>query len=124
MILTSNDYTGSAEGVFTIDATVTSSRGDTAVLSLPFIVENRSLTAPQIELSQYLLFVKKGEEVDPEQFIVSATDNKEEDLTDDITIDTNLDVNKKGTYIVHYYAVDERGERGHSVLIVVVGNTK
>ena len=124
MILTSNDYTSSAEGVFTIDATVTSSKGDTATISLPFIVENRSLTAPQIELSQYLLFVKKGEEVDPEQFIVSATDNKDEDITEDITIDTNLDVRKEGTYIVHYYADDERGERGHSILIVVVGNSK
>ena len=124
MILTSNDYTGSAEGVFTIDATVTSSRGDTVDISFPFIVENRSLTAPQIELSQYLLYTKKGKTVDPEQFIVSATDNKDEDITEDITIDTNLDVNKKGTYLIHYYAVAERGERGHSVLIVVVGNCK
>ena len=39
-------------------------------------------------------------------------------------VDTNLNVNKEGTYIVHYYAVDDRGERGHSVMIVMVGNAK
>lgn len=122
MILTSTDYASAKEGVFTIDAAVTNSKGDNAVISLPLIVENRSLSAPKIELSQYLLYIQKGEETDPEQFIVNAVDYNDEDITDDITIDTNLDVNKEGTYIVHYYAVDDRGERGHSILVVIVGN--
>ena len=52
MILTSNDYTSSAEGVFTIDATVTSSKGDTATISLPFIVENRE-TVVLFSFSEY-----------------------------------------------------------------------
>ena len=124
MILTSKDYAGATEGVFSIDATVTNSKGDTAVLTLPLIVENRSLSAPQIELSQYLLYVDKGEKTDPEEFIVKAVDYTEDDITKDVTIDTNLNVNKEGTYIVHYFAVDDRGERGHSILIVIVGNEK
>ncbi len=124
MILTSTDYVSSKEGVFTIDASVTSSKGDTASISLPVVVENRSLSAPQIELSQYLIYIDKGEVTDPAQFIVSAVDYNEDDITEDITIDTNLDVNRDGIYMVHYYAVDDRGERGHSTLIVIVGNAK
>lgn len=124
LIITSNDFANATEGVFNIDAVVTNSKGDTAGISLPLIVENRSLSAPQIELSEYLLRIEKGTVTDPAQFIVSAVDYNEEDITKDITIDTNLDVNREGTYLVHYYAVDDRGERGHSVLIVIVGNEK
>ena len=124
MIITSKDYASATEGVFTIDAVVTNSKGDTAEISLPLIVENRSLSAPQIELSKYLLRIEKGTVTDPSQFIVSAVDYNEKDITKDITIDTNLDVNSEGTYLVHYYAVDDRGERGHSVLTVIVGNEK
>ena len=124
LIITSKDYASATEGVFTIDAVVTNSKGDTAEISLPLIVENRSLSAPQIKLSKYLLRIEKGTVTDPSQFIVSAVDYNEKDITKDITIDTNLDVNSEGTYLVHYYAVDDRGERGHSVLIVIVGNEK
>lgn len=124
LILTSADYTGATEGVFTIDATVTNSKGDTAAVAFPVIVEKRSPSAPKIELTQYLVYLEKGEEIDTEQFIVSAVDYRDKNITDDITIDTNLNIDKEGTYIVHYYAVDNRGERGHSTLIVIVGNGK
>ncbi len=124
MILTSKDYVAATEGVFTIDVTVTNSMGDVSVLTFPLIVENRSLSAPQIELSQYLLYIDKGDEFDAEDYLVSATDYKEKNLLRKVTVDTNLNVNKEGTYIVHYYAVDDRGERGHSTMIVIVGNEK
>ena len=124
MILTSNDYATATEGVFNIDVTVTNSMGDTSVLTFPLIVENRSLSAPEIELSQYLLYVDIGEEIDPEEYLVSAIDYKERDVLRRVTVDTNLNVNKEGTYIVHYYAEDDRGERGHSIMIVMVGKEK
>ena len=124
MILTSNDYSTATEGVFNIDVTVTNSMGDTSVLTFPLIVENRSLSAPEIELSQYLLYVDIGEEIDPEEYLVSAIDYKERDVLRRVTVDTNLNVNKEGTYIVHYYAEDDRGERGHSIMIVMVGKEK
>lgn len=124
IILTSKDYSTATEGVFSIDVTVTNSMGDTALLTFPLIVENRSLSAPEIELSQYLLYIDKGEEIDPEEYIVSAVDYKEKSLLRKVTVDTNLNINKEGTYIVHYYAVDDRGEKGHSIMIVMVGNAK
>ncbi len=124
MILTSNDYATATEGVFSIDVTVTNSMGDSSVLTFPLIVENRSLSAPEIELSQYLLYVDKGEEIEPEDYLVSAIDYRERDVLRKVTVDTNLNVNKEGTYIVHYYAEDDRGERGHSIMIVMVGNEK
>ncbi len=124
MILTSKDYTTATEGVFSIDVTVTNSMGDTSVLTFPLTVENRSLSAPEIELSEYLVYLDKGEKIDLEEYIVSAVDYEERDILSKVTVDTNLNVNKEGTYIVHYYAEDSRGERGHSIMIVMVGKEK
>ena len=70
------------------------------------------------------LYIENGEEIDPEEYIVAATDYKERSVLRRVTVDTNLNVNKEGTYIVHYYAEDDRGEKGHSVMIVMVGKEK
>ncbi len=121
MILTSDDYTKSVTGVFTVTATVTTEKGDTATLELPLIVEDRSEAAPEIELKEYLIYADKGEKIDYEDYLVRATNNDEEDITDDVTIETKINTKKAGTYLVHYYAVDDNDNKGHTVLTVVVG---
>ncbi len=120
IILTSDDYTRSVAGVFTINARVTTSKGDTASIDLPLIVEDRSETAPVIELKDYLIYVDKGEKVNFKKYLLKATDNEEKDITDDVTIDTKINMKKEGTYLVHYYAEDENGAKGHTTLVVVV----
>ncbi len=121
MILTSDDYTKSVTGVFTINARVTTEKGDTAVLDIPLIVEDRSEAAPEIKLKKYLIYADKGEKLDFEDYLVSATDSEERDITDDVTIETKINMKKEGTYLVHYYAEDRNDNKGHTVLIVVVG---
>lgn len=120
VVITSSDFSAASAGVFSIDLAVTSSKGDEAKLTLPLIVEDRSLSAPKIELKDYLIYINKGEEVNAEENIISATDSFGEDIIDDVVIDTNLDVNKEGVYIVHYYATDDKDNRGHSTLYVIV----
>lgn len=120
LILTSDDYTKSVAGVFTITANVTTAKGDTATLDIPLIVEERSESAPEIELKEYLIYADKGEKIDFEDFLVKATDSEDEDITDDVTIEKKINMKKAGTYLVHYYAVDDNDNRGHSVLVVVV----
>ena len=45
---------------------------------------------------------------------------KEESLKDQVTVESNVDFKKPGTYNVHYYVTDSNNFRGHSVMTVVV----
>lgn len=120
VLITSTDYSVASAGVFSIDLAVTNSKGDEAKLTLPLIVEDRSLSAPVIELKDYLIYVKKGEKVNTKDNIISVTDSSGKDMMEDVIIDTNLNVNKEGIYIVHYFATDNKDNRGHSTLYVIV----
>jgi hypothetical protein len=107
-------------GVFTLELTVNNKKGDISRLSLPLIIEERNLSAPKIELKEYLVYVKEGQTVDFRDYIVKATSKNEEDLTSFVRIDDNVNFNTSGTYIVNYFVTDKNGAQGHSVLYIVV----
>lgn len=121
IIVTSEDYAKSVAGVFSIEISVTNSKGDNSVVTVPLIVEDRPLSAPKVELGEYLLYAKKGESIDFENLIESATDNLGVSVIDSVRIESNVDFNTEGTYSVHYYVTDSRGVQGHTLLTVVVG---
>lgn len=121
MIITFDDFVTSTTGVFSINATVTNSKGDTSDITLPLIVEDRNILAPKIILKDYLVNIQKGEEFDPQEYVKRVVDRDEDILALDVKIESKVDVNKEGVYMVHYYATDSHGLRGHSVLIVAVG---
>lgn len=121
MIITSDDYVPSAAGVFSINATVTNSKGDTSTITLPLIVEDRSISAPRIVLTDYLVYIEKGQAIDPQKYIEQVVDAEENVLNLEVRAESAVDVNKEGVYMVHYFATDAEGSRGHSVLIVAVG---
>lgn len=120
VVITSPDYTSSVTGVFTVELSVTNKKGDTSTLSLPLIMEERNLSAPQIVLKDYLIYVDKNKKVDFEDYIVEAIDRNGRDITDRIETDDNVDFKKEGVYTVHYFVTDSNGAEGHSVLNVVV----
>lgn len=121
MILTSDDYTSAVSGVFTVKATVTSNKGDVSEIHLPLIIEDRSSAAPEIILKDYLIYVKPNTRLDLRSFLVSAQDLAGNNLTAQVKVESNINTSKEGMYLVHYFATDEAGNRGHSVLTVVVG---
>ncbi len=121
IIVTSNDFTSSVTGVFDIEVSVTNSKGDTSIVNIPLIVEDRSITAPEIQLSEYLIYVDLGSDEDFSKYLISATDNFGNDVTSAVRIDENVNFDKAGTYTVHYYVTDSRGTQGHTVLNVIVG---
>ena len=122
IIVTSEDFTGSVVGVFSIDISVTNSKGDVSTLKLPLVLEDRTLSAPVIELSEYLIYADIGEEIDFASFIVGAKDKKQTDIPlESVRIETKADMEKEGIYSVHYYVDDSSGARGHSILNVIVG---
>lgn len=121
IIITSEDYTKSVAGVFSIEISVTNSKGDSSVLTIPLIVEDRPLSAPEVELREYLIYAEKGESIDFAELVEAATDNWGVSVRDSVRIESNVDFNTEGTYSVHYYVTDSRGVQGHTVLTVVVG---
>ena len=124
MIITSEDYSGVTTGVFSITAKVSNSKGDSSSVTLPLIIEDRSMSAPVINLKSYLVYTDVNKPIDPESFVSSVTDAQgetDEDLTDSLKIESNADYTKEGVYTVHYYASDSDGVQGHTVLAVVVG---
>ncbi len=121
IIITSEDFSSSTAGVFELEVSVANSKGDTSIINLPLVVEDRSVMAPKIELSQYLIYTKPGEEIDFQQYLVKAQDRLEKDITNDVRIETNANLNAPGTYSVHYYVTDSNGVSGHTILNVIVG---
>lgn len=121
IITTSNNFSNSVAGFYTIKATVTNSKGDYAEIDLPLIVEDRPLNAPVIELSEYLVFTPVGKKIDFASYVVDALDEREDSLKPLVKFESNVDFSKEGTYHVHYYVTDINGYRGHSVMTVIVG---
>ncbi len=121
IIVTSEDFTGSVTGVFEIEVSVTNSKGDTSIINIPLIVEDKSLSAPEIQLTEYLIYTDLGEKVDFTEYLAEAVDSLGNDITSSVRIETNIDYSQKGTYSVHYYVNDSKGVQGHTVLNVIVG---
>ena len=119
IIVTSDDYSSSNAGAYSIDVSVTNSKGDTSTVQLPLIVEDRPISVPEIELSEYLVYAKKGASIDFNEYLIDAI-QEERSLKNKVTLESNVDFSKPGTYHVHYYVTDTDDLRGHSVLTVIV----
>ncbi len=121
IIVTSKDFTDSVAGVFEIEVSVTNSKGDTSVIYIPLIVEDRAVSAPKIELKEYLVYTQVGKPITFEGLIDNATDKFGNDLTSNVRIEENVDFMNAGTYSVHFYVIDGQNVQGHTVLNVIVG---
>ena len=120
IIITSADYEYGVLGTYTVKAEVSNSKGDQISISLPMIVEDRNINAPAITLSEYLIYVKKGQSVDPMDYFVSAEDSYERDVSDTLLMENNYRKDEVGVYSFHYYVTDGLNRQGHAVLTVVV----
>ena len=120
IIITSQDYEYGVLGTYTVKAEVSNSKGDQISISLPMIVEDRNLNAPTIELSEYLIYVPQGTAVDPMGYFVAATDSYEQNVADTLHLENDYNPYQQGIYSFHYYATDQLGRVGHTVLTVVV----
>lgn len=121
VIVTAENTPNGTPGIFTLNASVTNKKGDTSTIELPLIVEDRELYSPVIELKEYLVYTNKGKSVDFNSYIVDALDAEGKSINKNVSVESNVDFNKEGTYHVHYYATDKRDRRGHSVMTVIVG---
>lgn len=120
VIISANEYSSNIASVNYISAKVTNSKWEMISIQLPVYIENRSLSAPEIRLTDYLLYLKTGDTLNIEETIISALDASGRNLKSQVTVDTNLNLNQPGLYEVHYRVSDSAGREGHSILFVIV----
>ncbi len=120
VVITATDYSTDTVGAFSVSVQATNSKGDIIYIDLPLHIEDTSVLAPVIELSDYLIYIKKGQEPDFNKYIKSVTTLNGQPTEYDMMVSTNFNGNAPGTYSVHYYATNPSGYQSHNVLTVVV----
>lgn len=118
-------------GQYYAQVSVYNSAGDVSTLKLPVFVESflPNPTAPQIELTKYLIYVNKDSaEPDWKGYIKNVrkhsntvTNIPDEQYKKNLVIDSsNVSMTKKGSYYVTYEYVDENDMTAVTRLVVVV----
>ncbi len=121
VVIAGTDYVSNTLGVYHISFKAFNSRGDRIYLELPLYIEDISVSAPTIELKEYLIYAKPGDILDVAANVKRAAAADGTDLSGSVQIDTDLDLTTPGTYQAHYYAADSLGRRAHTILTVIVG---
>lgn len=109
------DINSSTEGTYYISVQVVNSMGDTASVTLPIVLRSAASSAPQIELSSYLLYLDAGSSFNASDYVSYVSGGS----TSDVSISGTVDTLKAGTYHVSY-SCSNSGGTGTSVLTVVV----
>lgn len=122
LILTTENLTPRTEGTYSVKATVTNSRGDTAELDIPIIVEEKNSNAPIIELSDYIVYTPKNKKVNIKSYIKGVTDKNGNEIDAEVKVDFEPNYSKSGVYKADFYTENADGYEGHTFMIVVVGS--
>ena len=98
---------------------VTNSMGDTAWLELPVLIQETDPMRPVVELNSYLVYVAEGESFEPGAYLSGLTVAGVEADISGVSIKSNVDTTKAGTYRVEY-SYSASGITGMALLTVVV----
>lgn len=120
VIITATDYQAGAAGVYSMSLLVTNSKGDIAYLDISLFVEGMDIRAPEIELTDYLIYVKQGQELDFNSYVKDVYSLYNNIDRESFLISGAYDPNTPGVYHIHYYVEDIQGNDEHTVLTVVV----
>lgn len=101
------------EGSYPIEFRVMDSGGKTVYLNTEIEILSREYLAIDVELKEYLIYLKKGSSFQPEDYYEGAEREGE------LTIESNVNVDEPGTYVVDYI-VQGSGIAGKSRLLVVI----
>lgn len=115
--ISSGSLSTSYVGIFPITLEVTNSLGDTATLTLDVeIRENSSYGTPEIALTEYLVYLSAGDELEAGNYIDSVTDGEVYNVTC-VLPENGL---TKGVNKVTYSCTNDRGLTGSTTLYVIV----
>ena len=100
-------------GIVPIELSVTDSAGKKTEISTILELYDKNEESIEIELSNYLVYIKQGSEFYSREYIQEISREGR------LSIESNVDVNVPGVYQVDY-TVEDRGSVGKTRLIVVV----
>ena len=119
--LESSNVNDSQPGVYEVKLSAVTDHGVDVRVQVPLNVKQYDALAPQIQLSEYLIYVKKGETINPADYIADVRD------CNGFPIDINLvfahsqvDTNQVGGGQIRYEAIDGQSRKGYTYLTVIV----
>lgn len=132
MSLLEDETTISGVGTWQVRFRVTNSMGDTVYLTTEVTVtdigSNEKYYTPEIQLSDYLVYVPVGSNFSPLSYVrgvsVSAGNTADDpaQLQREIRYESNVDTSTPGVYKVTYTSVSSRYYVGTADMLVVVGD--
>lgn len=123
--LTSGNQQISEPGEYTVEFRVTNSLGDTSYFEAPIRVVAAEGAAADVKLTEYLVYVTKGDKFQPKEYLDTMKAGSETvalgryNADVFIDVDSNVDTDTPGTYWVDY-TITYGNYTGQSRLIVVV----
>ena len=111
----------SQTGMYEVTLRAVTDHGVDVVVRVPLNVSKYDSLAPKIELSEYLVYVKKGEELKPEEYITDVRDCHGFPIDLKLVfIYPQVDTNQVGGGQVRYETSDGLGRKGFAYLTVIV----
>ena len=107
-------------GSTALDITATDQSGTQSKNSLT--VKVADISAPKLVLSKSSVQIKKGQNINLKNYIRSANDNKDGNVTSKVKISGSVNEDKAGKYTVKYTVSDEAGNSTSKSLKVTVYN--
>lgn len=119
--IVSSDINKAEPGVYRIGVEAINCLGDAVSVQLPVNIVEFVPDMPKIQLSTYMVTVKKGKGFDSTEYLekVVLSDGSEGNI-DEIHIETNVDTTIEGTYQTVYSYTEKGGNTGITCLTVVV----
>lgn len=105
--------------LFLVTVQVMNSLGDIALQELPVLMQSYDPLRPEIQLSEYLTYVERDAQFDPQDFLRSAHILQREIPLEYVSVASSVDTSKAGTYHV-FYTYNETDSVGTAILTVVV----
>ena len=127
ILITSDDLDFSKPGKYTASVYLKNSFGDEVSMDLPVHILDPGLSGYTIELTEPLIYLEKGEELLPEQYVAAVrneyTGEPIPEKEYELTIQSFVDTSKDGIYDIQFSAVSaDKVQRGETWLTVVVGD--
>ena len=119
--LEASNVAASVPGIYDVEISAVSNYGDEIHVRLPLNIIDYSADAPVITLSQYLVYTKKGQTVDPLTYITSITDSNGIEMNiADVKVSSQVNFDKEGAGQMVLEITNKRGVTGFTYLTVIV----
>ena len=119
--LEASNVNDSQPGLYEVTFHAVTDHGVDVRVTVPLNVQKYDALAPQIALSDYLVYVKKGTKIEPEKYIQDVKDYNGYPIDFKLVFAySQVDTTKAGAGQIRYETTDAVGRKGYSYLTVVV----